>query len=376
MNEPAPMNAWLIEPFDSLVAAAIDRLRRADDVQRIAVMPDVHLAKDICVGTVIATRRLLYPGAVGGDIGCGMLAMAFDAPADILADPARAGKLLAAIQQAIPSLRRHRRRTFPYPDGVRQSPLSHPALEAIKLDEGSLQLGTLGGGNHFIELQSDEDNRLWLMIHSGSRAMGQAIRAHHSARARLVAGKLLALDLGDITGQEYLADMNWARRYADANRQTMAHAIAELLEDTLAIHRAPTPLIACDHNHVAIEQHGGQSLLVHRKGAMWAPAGMTGVVPGSMGTLSYHVEGRGCPQSINSSAHGAGRALSRQAARSQITLRALGRQMEGVWFDYRKAPSLREEAPSAYKDVRAVMRAQHDLVKILRTLRPILVYKA
>lgn len=376
MNDPTPMNAWLIEPLPPDVTAVIDRLRCADDVQRLAIMPDVHLARDVCVGTVLATSRLLYPGAVGGDIGCGMLALAFDGGADALADPARAAGILLELQRAIPASRRHRRHAIPYPADLASASLSHPSLQAVSRDEGTLQLGTLGGGNHFVELQADDEDRLWLMLHSGSRAMGQAIRAFHCAHARLVAGKLLALDAAEPAGQAYLADVAWARRYADANRRAIADRVAETLERLLGIHCMDHSLITCDHNHVALEDHAGQRLLVHRKGAMPAAAGLPGVLPGSMGTLSYHVEGRGCLESLHSSAHGAGRAYSREAARQRISVRALHRQMEGIWFDYRQAPQLREEAPAAYKDIRAVLRAQHDLVKVTRTLRPLLAYKS
>ena len=372
---PAPLNTWLIEPMPAEVLAAVERLRRAEDVQRIAIMPDVHLAKDVCVGTVLATRRVLYPGAVGGDIGCGMLALAFDAGAEAMADAARAAKVLLEIQKVVPASRRHRQRVVPYPSDVEPSALSHPSLQASARKEGALQLGTLGGGNHFVELQADEDERLWLMVHSGSRAMGQLIRAHHCARARVVAGKLLALGLDSADGQAYFADMSWARRYADANRRAIAEAVVESVRRQLGIRPVAGSLITCDHNHVAIETHGEQ-LLVHRKGAMPAADGLAGVMPGSMGTRSYHVEGRGCAESLCSSAHGAGRALSRESARKRVSIRALCRQMEGVWFDYRRAAELREEAPAAYKDIQAVLRAQHDLVRIVRTLRPVLAYKS
>jgi tRNA-splicing ligase RtcB len=140
--------------------------------------------------------------------------------------------------------------------------------------------------------------------------------------------------------------------------------------------RVRETLVSCDHNHVAREEHFGESLLVHRKGAMPAAAGAAGVLPGSMGTVSYHVEGRGCAESLRSSAHGAGRAFSREQARRRVTARELSRQMGGVWFDYRIAESLRDEAPAAYKDVRAVLRAQHELVRVVRTLRPLLSYKS
>src|SRR5262249_5497767 len=161
---------------------------------------------------------LIYPQAVGGDIGCGMLAVAFDASAELLAKPAIAGQVLAGIREAIPATRRHRRATIAPPQSLHETTLSHPHLEAVRRDEGILQFATLGGGNHFIDLQADEQDQLWFMIHSGSRAMGQAIRAHHLARAKPVGSNLKALDATEDAGQAYLNDLEWARRYASASR--------------------------------------------------------------------------------------------------------------------------------------------------------------
>ena len=374
----APMSTWLTGPLEPKVAATLERMRRAADVRHVAVMPDVHLAVDVCVGTVLATDRLVYPQAVGGDIGCGMLAVAFDAGADALADPGVAARVLSRLYGAVPSSRRHRARTAAPPPDLAAEPLSHGSLEAVRRSEGALQLGTLGGGNHFVELQADDGDggRLWLMIHSGSRAMGQAIKDHHLARAQPVGGGLKALDAATDAGRAYAVDVQWARRYADANRQAMAEAVAEVLRKELGVRRADEPAVACDHNHLAREDHFGTPLWVHRKGAAPADAGQAGVIPGSMGTLSYHVEGRGRPEALRSSAHGAGRAMSREKARQSLTPHQLIRQMAGVWFDYRRARDLREESPTAYKDVRAVMRAQQELVRVVRTLRPLLVYKA
>jgi tRNA-splicing ligase RtcB len=383
---PAPIASWLAEPMDQKVAAAIERLRRTPDVRRVAVMPDVHLASDVCVGTVLATDRLLFPGAVGGDIGCGMLALAFDAQASTLgARRAVVGRLLAALRFAVPMIRRHRRRLVPYPDELRAETLSHGALEAVKRDAAALQLGTLGGGNHFVELQADaETDQLWLMVHSGSRAIGQAVRAHHLSHAQCVDGGMLALDASTTAGQAYVHDVAWARAYADANRRAIADAVVELLREHFDVRPIANSVISCDHNHVAREAHGGggvggagEMLWVHRKGAMPADAGAAGVLPGSMGTMSFHVEGRGCGSALRSSAHGAGRAMSRNVARRTITARDVTREMAGagVWFDPRLANALRDESPRAYKDVRAVLRAQHDLVRVTRTLQPVMVYK-
>jgi tRNA-splicing ligase RtcB len=375
MSELAPLHSWLAWPMDKNILATINRIRGGDDVAHVAVMPDVHLARDVCVGTVMATRRLVYPAAVGGDIGCGMLAIGFDNDANLLRDPRFAGRLLRSIGERIPIHRRHRRRMKTVPDTVSATQLSHPELVGILKDVGSLQLGTLGGGNHFVELQSDEKHRLWLMIHSGSRAMGQAVRAHHLANATLRSASMMALDADTPAGQAYLHDQDWARAYASANRRAMADEVVEIMRDEFRIDSIESSLIECDHNHVQREDHSGSSLLVHRKGAMPADTDRPGVIPGSMGTLSYHVLGKGCEAALRSSAHGAGRRFSRTVARDRFTRNDLRRQMGEVWFDPRLSDALRDESPGSYKDVRQVMTVQAELVSITRTLRPVMVYK-
>ena len=371
----ATVRTWLAAPLDHDVSEAIERLRRAPDVRQIAVMPDVHLASDICVGIAVATSNLIYPQAVGGDIGCGMLAVGLDIDSAPLQDPKVAGTVLAEIGRAVPARRRNRRMTIPLPDGLANDSLSHPSLDSCRRDDGVLEFATLGSGNHFIEIQSDENDRVWLMVHSGSRALGQAIRDYHLTRTQTAGSRFRVLDAGSPEGREYLSDASYARRYADASRRAMATEIGRVLSRALQTQICWDTLITTDHNHVSFEHHGGHDVWVHRKGAMPAQQGESGVLPGSMGTLSFHVEGRGCEEALCSSAHGAGRALSRTAARAKVTERDLRRQMEGIWFDYRLADRLRDEAPSAYKDVRAVLRAQRELVKVRRTLRPILNYK-
>jgi len=374
-KELATLHTWLIEPMETQVAAVVERLRRAPDVKHVAIMPDVHLAKEVTVGTVMATERLLYPQAVGGDIGCGMLAVALNARAEELEDAAVAGRFLNALGRAVPTMRRHRNAAARWPEILEPGQLSHSSLATAARDEGKLQLGTLGGGNHFIELQADGDDRLWLMIHSGSRSMGQAIWSHHMAKTEPVGSGLRVLDYEKPEGQAYAADMQWARRYANANRRAMALSVEAVAQEVIGCGVDWTTLVSVDHNYAQRESHYGQELWVHRKGAMPAALGAAGVLPGSMGTGSFHVEGLGCAQSLQSSAHGAGRRLSREQARKTVSHHALQRQMEGVWYDYRAAGHLREEAPAAYKDVRAVLRAQGELVKLRRVLKPVINYK-
>jgi tRNA-splicing ligase RtcB (3'-phosphate/5'-hydroxy nucleic acid ligase) len=377
MSDPSlpQIRMWLTAPLGHEVAEALGRLQRAPDVQQIAVMPDVHLANDICVGVVLATSRLIYPQAVGGDIGCGMLAVATNSTAEPLRDPKAAGQILAGFAKAIPSRRRNRQAVIAQPQELDSVELSNVRLESIRQSEGTLEFATLGSGNHFLELQADEEDRLWLMIHSGSRALGQAIRDHHLADTQIVDGRFRALDAESEQGAAYLHDLDWARRFAAASRRAMAAEAEKVIQDAIGIRLLWKTSITTDHNHVALELHGAGKFWVHRKGAMVLQAGELGVLPGSMGTLSFHVEGRGCEEALNSSAHGAGRAMSRSEAARKVSRAELQRQMKGVWFDWRLADAIRDEAPSAYKDIRAVLKDQHDLVKVRRTLRPLLNYK-
>jgi tRNA-splicing ligase RtcB len=214
------------------------------------------------------------------------------------------------------------------------------------------------------------------MVHSGSRAMGQAIAAHHLRFATARSKQSLAgFDAHEPAGEAYLADASWAIEYAARNRLAMLDAVDRLLDELFGARVDPTSLIHCNHNHVRHEFHDGQWLWVHRKGALSAAAGEPGVIPGSMGSPSFYVTGRGHEPALGSSSHGAGRALARGAACRSITPKRFEREMSGVWFDHRHSARLLDEAPSAYKDIRAVMRAQRDLTRIDRELRPVLSYK-
>jgi len=302
----APIRTWLAMPMGHEVSGAIERLRRAPDIQQIAVMPDVHLSADVCIGVVIATSQLIYPQAVGGDIGCGMLAVALDLESAALDTPRAAGQVLAGLDRAVPARRRNRRVTLSQPESVANDRLSNPSLDSIRRKEGATEFATLGSGNHFIEIQADEDGRLWLMVHSGSRALGQAIRDYHLSRAQPVNNGLRVLDAKSDAGAEYLHDAACARRFAGASRRAMAEEIGGVLDKTLGAHVCWDTVITTDHNHVSLEHYSGRDLWVHRKGAMPARLGENGVLPGSMGSLSFHVEGRGHEEALCSSAHGAG----------------------------------------------------------------------
>jgi tRNA-splicing ligase RtcB (3'-phosphate/5'-hydroxy nucleic acid ligase) len=323
----------------------------------------------------VATGRVLYPNAVGGDIGCGIAAMAFDGEAALLDDERAAAAILAGLYREVPLIRHTRKRGRRLPESLDATALSTPHLEALKQSDGPLQLGTLGRGNHFVELQADGAGQLWLMVHSGSRSMGQAIRDHHLAQCPAGRDGLRFLGADSRAGQAYLQDLTWAMEYAEASRVAMVDAVGAVVERVLHLRADEASYVSCNHNHVRRETHFGELLWVHRKGAMSAADGERGLIPGSMGTHSFHVEGRGCEEALASSAHGAGRRLSRTDARRRLSAKDVTRELRGIWFDHRLAPRLREEAPSAYKDVDDVLRAQHELVRIVRTLRPVLCFK-
>lgn len=377
MSKPPTMvRCWLTEPLARDVAMSVEKLAAAEDVQHVAVMPDVHLAGDVCIGTVLATSNSIYPAAVGGDIGCGMAAVAFDAEADFVSDELGAASVLAGLYKRVPS-NRHPGATMAdgLPSMLETSSLSDPRLNKLKHRDGRVQFGTLGRGNHFLEFQADHENRLWLMVHSGSRAMGQAITAHHLRSATPSTGGLLYFDASTEAGRAYLDDVAWARNYARQNRLAMVGAVCSLMAELFGSAADESSLIESDHNHVRRETHFGKQLWIHRKGAQSARLDEPGIIPGSMGTSSFHVAGRGCADALVSSSHGAGRKLARTDARRSIGRRQFHREMQAVWFDHRRADALRDEAPSAYKDIHAVMRAQKELTRIVRELQPLLSYK-
>lgn len=373
-SEKCLIHQWLAEPVDTSIRQAISRLAECEDVRHVAVMPDVHLTENVCVGLAIATTRRIYPDAVGGDIGCGMAAVQLSASAGALRREPVAMELLDTLRRMVPTNRRGGEILRPLPEDLSPDLLSAPQLRTLADRDGRVQFGTLGRGNHFIEFQADEEQRLWIMVHSGSRAMGPAIRQAHLATAEK-RGLLPSLDAESDAGRAYLRDADWAMRYAAGSRRAMLTDACAAAREVLDAEAVEGTLIECCHNHVYREMHLGQELWVHRKGANRAGAEEVGIIPGSMGAPSFHVVGRGEASSLYSSSHGAGRRLSRSAAKATISIRDLERQMGEVWFDPRLAHELREEAPKAYRDILKVMRAQSELVRVVRRLRPVLNYK-
>ncbi|MEC9048489.1 MAG: RtcB family protein [Planctomycetota bacterium] len=361
------MQRWLSEPMAKDVSLALERLARAPGVRRIAVMPDVHLAEHVCVGTVLATDGVVYPQAVGGDIGCGMATLRLDMPREALT-AARAEQLFGALRLRVPAVRQR----SPQDIGVLE--MSDIRLQRRVSRDARVQLGTVGRGNHFVELQADEGGCLWLAVHSGSRALGPSIREHHIRRA--VSGTKGLVGLTGDAVADYLVDHNAAQEYACANRRAIAVAALRALEEVIDARGDWSTWFDVTHNFVREESHDGQQLWVHRKGACSAAIGEPGIIPGSMGSATYHVDGRGCAAAMCSSSHGAGRRLARGEAMRRITVRELANDLEGVYYEEGQAHRLRDEAPAAYKDIDKVMRAQKELVRITRRLAPVLSYKS
>jgi len=348
----------------------------------VALMPDAHVGIGATVGSVIPTFAAVIPSAVGVDIGCGMIAAELDVTSGQLPD--NLDPLLTLIERAIPAGvgrgHDHAARA-----AERWLGDHRPATELSgdQAKRAARQFGTLGSGNHFFELCVDERSRCWVVLHSGSRGIGNQLAQAHIARARKLAreamvdledGALAWFTQGTPEFAAYITDMLWAQDYARANREQMMDNAMRELFDFFGYGRE-TRRVNCHHNFTQQETHGGRALWITRKGAIKADRGDLGVIPGSMGTRSYIVEGRGNPASWNSCAHGAGRRHSRTKARKLFTARDLAAQMAGkVWLAQR-ASALVDEIPSAYKDIDQVMADQADLVDIRHTLRQVLNYK-
>lgn len=267
MNNRPRVRKWVANPLSEEVEAALRRLALADDVEAIAVMPDVHLAGNVCIGTVVATRRYLYPAAVGGDIGCGMAAIGFEGNAS-MEDARTARRVLTGLRELVPVIK-HRSRVEA-DEGLWSRSLSCDSLQRLRDREGLVQLGTLGRGNHFLELQSDNQGQYWLMVHSGSRAMGQRIRDHHLRACEIgrVGFRYVVADTAQ--GRAYLADVDWALGYAKENRRRILHSAAEVIQTVTGARAESSTYFGCHHNHVELMESVAPALWVHRKGAISA----------------------------------------------------------------------------------------------------------
>ena len=345
----------------------------------LALMPDAHLGKGATVGSVIPTVGAIIPAAVGVDIGCGMIAVRTqfvrtDLPPDLK-------RLREGIERAIPLSAGHFNRRISATAGPRLAELRRMAAKAgfnpaRYAANWELQLGSLGSGNHFIEVCVDEESAVWLFLHSGSRGVGNKIAQRHIAEARSVAlRRNIALPDRDLAYllegtpefEHYIRELRWAQRFALLNREEMMDRVVQQFEAWIGAPVRELERINCHHNFTAQETHYGKSVWVSRKGAIRAQAGDPGLIPGSMGTASYVVVGLGNTLALNSSPHGAGREYSRTAARKAFSLVQLKTAMQGIEFRPREA--FIDEIPAAYKPIDTVMRDSADLVRVRHKLR-------
>jgi tRNA-splicing ligase RtcB (3'-phosphate/5'-hydroxy nucleic acid ligase) len=347
----------------------------------IALMPDAHLGRGATVGSVIPTLQAIMPAAVGVDIGCGMAAVRTQFHVDQVRAKGSLAPLREAIERAIPLGAGHHNRKVVATAAPRVEELATLADEAgfdpARDKKGwEAQLGTLGSGNHFIEVTVDEADRVWLFLHSGSRGVGNKIASRHIAVAReACAGQDLPdIDLAYLTEDTdefwtYIRELRWAQHYALLNREEMMDRLVRQTGEFVGTDVVEQERISCHHNYTESEEHFGEQVWVSRKGAIDAAPGRAGLIPGSMGTASYVVAGKGEPTSLRSSPHGAGRAFSRTKARKTFTHEQLREAMIGI--EFRDTDAFLDEIPAAYKDVDVVMADAADLVEIRHTLRQI-----
>lgn len=351
----------------------------------VAVMPDVHVGKGATVGSVIAMRGAVAPAAVGVDIGCGMAAQRTNLGARDLPESLR--RLRLAIEEAVPVGRSAHASTVWGEQAETRAVGSALMARFGELDahvqglvqRAQLQIGSLGGGNHFIEVCLDTEQQVWIMLHSGSRLIGARLAEQHMERAQrlghnqaLVDRDLAVFLAGTPQFAAYRRDLFWAQEYAAFNRDVMLSRLRAVLRKSWPKVRFEAP-VTCHHNYVAEEVHFEEPLLVTRKGAIRAGAGELGIIPGSMGAKSFIVRGRGNPLSFESASHGAGRRMSRSQAKRAFNVKDLERQTEGV--ECRKDAGVIDEAPKAYKNIDQVMAAQADLVEIVAELKQVLCVK-
>jgi tRNA-splicing ligase RtcB len=389
-----PVKVWTAD-LESTARKQLENVARLPIIHgHVAAMPDVHAGIGATVGSVIPTKGAVIPAAVGVDLGCGVNAVQLSLTAKDL--PTSLARIRSAIESAVPvgfdmhgASKGHGGRRE---DKARQMQRDlnriaerNPKLATMQKDFRETwvrQLGTLGGGNHFIEVCLDEDQNVWVMLHSGSRGIGNVIGRYFIERARREMerqdAKLPDRDLawlaeGTPAFDEYVEAVHWAQDYAVENRREMMEAVLAAIRPHLPQFRIVGEAISCHHNYVAREKHFGENLLVTRKGAIRAGAGELGVIPGSMGARSFIVRGKGNPESLCSCAHGAGRRMSRSEAKRRFTAADVARQTAGV--ECRKDAGVIDEIPGAYKSIDEVMANQSDLVDVVHTLRQVVCVK-
>ena len=356
----------------------------------VAAMPDVHAGIGATVGSVIATKQAIIPAAVGVDIGCGMIAARTSLTANQL-DEKTLKRVYDQISRDVPVGRDQHKEgrelahaAAPLRRELKQITEAHPQLEKRfkRTQNWVQQMGTLGGGNHFIEVCVDEEHRIWAMVHSGSRGIGNAIGTYFIELARRdMEGHMANLPDRDLAYfregsehfEEYVRAVAWAQVCAASNREAMMETVIAAMRRHLRPFEVTSEAVNCHHNYVEREHHYGEDVWVTRKGAIRAGEGELGIIPGSMGAKSYIVRGRGSAESFESCAHGAGRRMSRSAAQKQFTAADVAQQTAGIIC--RKDSGVVDEIPAAYKSIDEVMENQRDLVDVVHTLKQVLCVK-
>lgn len=373
---------WL--PVHEVESAALDQIRNIASLpwaRHVAVMPDCHFGIGATVGSVIGLKGAVSPAAVGVDLSCGMLAAKSNLKASDLPDDLKL--IRSQIERDVPvGFNWHkdlnRNFSFEYKTLFDKFDKLHSGVQKLK-DKAQLQLGSLGQGNHFIELCLDTEQNVWIMLHSGSRNIGKELAEIHISIAKELIHniKLPDRDLGVFLSgtpemENYRKDLYWAQDYAYANREVMFRLCVNALKRFFPQIKFDKS-IQCHHNYISEETHFGEELFVTRKGAINASKGQLGIIPGSMGTGSYIVRGLGNPESLNSASHGAGRKMSRSKAKKTFTKQDIEEQLKGI--ECRRDDGIIDELPLAYKDIRSVMANQSDLVEVVAQLRQVLCIK-
>ncbi|MEN8136740.1 MAG: RtcB family protein [Thermodesulfobacteriota bacterium] len=383
-TEKTPIKLWL----DNVEPTTMEQARNLANLpfvfKHVAVMPDAHLGYGMPIGGVMATEEMVIPNAVGVDIGCGMCAVKTSL-STISTDKLKG--VLAEIRRTVPLGFKHhpKKQKQALMPKIKEGQLADLTIIAQEYQNAMTQLGTLGGGNHFIEIQKGNDGHIWLMIHSGSRNLGfkvanyynrLAINLNHQWKSKIPAKWQLAfLPIASEAGRTYLNEMRYCVEFAYANRKLMMDRVqAALLSVVQPVFF--DQLINIAHNYAALETHYHKQVMVHRKGATRAKAGEIGIIPGSQGSPSYLVRGKGNPESFASCAHGAGRRMGRKQAQHQLDLAGEQKKLDdqGIIHTIRSTRDL-DEAAGAYKNIDQVMDNQLDLVEVLVELRPLAVIK-
>lgn len=388
-RQKVPIKSWCNDPESGAVDQAINVSNHPAIFHHFSLMPDTHQGYGMPIGGVAALKNAVSPNMVGVDIACGMMANRFDFRAEDLSERDKIS-IMREIRRLVPMGKNHQKDISLFKKEAGNlfdkysSKLSkiRRGSELVAPDKIAAQLGTLGGGNHFIELQSDEKDDLWIMLHSGSRNIGKRVCDMYNRMALeldqkyhfVIPNKELSfLPVDSEEGQSYLTLMNFCMDFSYKNRECMFKQVIRAVKEVIGYDIIPALSINIHHNYASEELHYGEKVWVHRKGATLAAADTVGIIPGSMGARSFIIAGKGNPESFASCSHGAGRRMSRHAAKNAFTLNEFKESMRNIVFNC--TGNLLDESPMAYKNIDIVMDEQKDLVEIVHVLKPLAVEK-